>query len=151
MPRSLRGRDGRRYTQKDQMKPKILMFLALVSSGTMDDLIASWTKFKNRDVYADAIMIVLAVFISAYLTGLLCRFVRRQGSGVHWYLGLIAAMAAGGLLCLLVLLGFHLQSGHLAYGFIIWIHILKWLPVFLLPPAAITTWYYRKRSQLSPK
>jgi len=117
----------------------------------MHDVIASWNKFQNTDRYAVLLIFVLAVFISAYLTGLLCRVAGRHGCGVRWYFGLIGAMAAGGLLCLLVFLGFYLQRGHLAYGFLIWIYILKWLPVFLLPPAVITIWYYRRRSQLTPK
>jgi hypothetical protein len=91
----------------------------------------------------DFLIPLLPVFASAYLTSLLCRFARRQHD-VRWYFGLVGAIVTGGFICLFIWLGFFFQNGQLPPEFSIWTFLLKWLPIFVLPPALTVTWYYRR-------
>jgi hypothetical protein len=96
------------------------------------------------------LLIVVPVFASAYLTNLLCRRARRRQRGVPWYFGLVGAIAAGGFTCLLIWLGIFFQRGQMPYAFDFWTTILEWLPAFILPPALIVTWYYRRKFRSKP-
>jgi hypothetical protein len=96
------------------------------------------------------LLILLPVLASAYLTGLLCRFERRRQRAVRWYLGLIGAGMAGGLICASIWLGFVIQHGRLPGEFSAWPVLLEWLPVFVLPPAVVVTWYYQRKSGNKP-
>jgi hypothetical protein len=92
-------------------------------------------------------LIALPVLASAYSTSLLCRFARWRHRGVRWYFSLLGAAGAGGFTCLLIWAGLSLQSGQMPYGFLFWTTILEWMPAFVLPPAVIVTWYYRRKSR----
>jgi hypothetical protein len=97
------------------------------------------------------LLIALPVAASAYLTYLICWLSMRRGRGIRWYFILIGAGAAGGFICLLIWLGFFFQHGQLPGEFSAWPVLLEWLPAFVLLPATVVTWYYRKKSRKEQK
>ncbi|HZM04785.1 MAG TPA: hypothetical protein VFC44_17425 [Candidatus Saccharimonadales bacterium] len=108
-------------------------------------MIKFFPQLKNEEIAVDLMVVVLSVFLSAYLTSLLCRWAARRVSDVRWYFSLFGALAAMGFICLLIGLGFLLTGGHLPYGAVIWIYILERLPILVLTPAIIMAIYYQRK------
>jgi hypothetical protein len=102
---------------------------------------------KMLNLLIALLLIGLPIFASAYLTGLFCRLAQRGQRGVPWYFSLLGALGAGGFYCLLFWVGFLFQHGQLPGEFAVWPFLSEWLPVFILPPAVIITWYYRRKSR----